>query len=174
MRFDPDKFRYFFDLLPRTTFQASKLGKKTTLNRERISLDFNSNHKLRHAIEIRHDSFLNPWFIEILKEYEIALVIADSAGKWPYMENITTDFLYLRLHGDSELYASGYNDATLDFWARRIKLWTHGKQPLNHLTITDDKSPYKELDAYVYFDNDAKVRAPKDAQSLIHKLQSGP
>ncbi len=63
---------------------------------------------------------------------------------------------------------------TLDFWARRIKLSPHGKQPQNHLTLTDYKSPYQEHDAYVYFDNDAKVRAPKDAQSLIHKLQSGP
>ena len=66
--------------------------------------------------------FLNPWFIEILKEYEIVLVFADSAGKWPYMEDVTTDFLYLRLHGDSELYESGYNDAT----------WIFGREELSY------------------------------------------
>ncbi|WP_256677013.1 DUF72 domain-containing protein, partial [Pseudomonas sp. PICF6] len=62
---------------------------------------------LRHAVEIRHESFIDPHFITLLKRYDVALVIADTAGKWPYREDVTSDFVYLRLHGAEELYASG-------------------------------------------------------------------
>lgn len=170
MAFNPDKFEKFLDLLPTTTFEAVMLAKKTKLSKDRCSFLAGPNRKLRHAIEIRNESFLNPLFLNQLKDHNVALVFADTAGKWPYMEDITSDFLYIRLHGDSELYVSGYDDSTLNFWAKRIIKWTHGKEPKDKLTLMDDKISHKNHDAFIYFDNDAKVRAPVDAQNLISKL----
>lgn len=129
---------------------------------------------MKHAVEVRHYSFLNPLFIEMLKEYGVAMVFADTAGRWPYMEDVTGSFLYLRLHGDSELYVSGYDDGTLNFWADRIQKWTHGKEPKDRLTITDEFGSAIQKNAFIYFDNDAKVRAPVDAKSLIQKLSLAP
>lgn len=90
--------------------------------------------------------------------------------KWPYLEDITADFIYVRLHGDSKLYVSGYDDEMLAFWSRRIKTWKEGLEPADRLTISDERPPLIERDVYVYFDNDAKVREPVDAKSLIRRL----
>ena len=75
----------------------------------------------RHAIEIRHQSFLDPAFIALLRRHRVALVFADSVS-WPYAEDVTADFVYLRLHGSEKFYTSGYSDEALDHWAGRIKL----------------------------------------------------
>jgi uncharacterized protein YecE (DUF72 family) len=168
--FDPDRWENFLKLLPQDTEEAQKLIKKSNLSKERKSLALKENFRLRHAVEIRHVSYLNPLFVELLRLHNVAIVFADTAGKWPYLEDITADFLYLRLHGDSELYVSGYDEATLAFWAERINAWRRGLEPRDRLTLTEHRSPLKERDVYVYFDNDAKVRAPIDAQELIHML----
>ena len=76
--------------------------------------------QLRHAIEIRHPSFLDPRFVALLRRHNVALVFADTVD-WPYAEDVTADFLYLRLHGSEELYVSGYSDEALDEWAARIR-----------------------------------------------------
>lgn len=170
MPFDPDKFQKFLELLPRDFSAAAKLARKSQLLKERQFHKVEENFKIRHAIEIRNNSFLNPWFIEMLREHNVAIVFADTAGKWPFMEDITADFIYVRLHGDSELYVSGYDGPTLDFWSQRIKLWKSGKEARDRLTITDEKVEPIERDVYVYFDNDAKVRAPVDAKDLIQRL----
>ncbi len=170
MPFDPDKFEKFLDILPHDFANAAKLGRKATLAKERIYLQVKRNYKIRHAVEVRHMSFLNPWFIELLRKYNVAIVFADTAGKWPYLEDVTADFIYLRLHGDSELYVSGYDDSTLDFWSERIKAWKKGLEPKDRLTITSDRPIKMERDVYVYFDNDAKVRAPVDARNLMKRL----
>lgn len=174
MSFDPDRWKNFLDLLPRTVFEARKLAHRSTLPRDRCSFQVEEDRPLFHAVEIRHPSFLNPWFIELLKEHQITLVFADTAGKWPYMEDITGNILYLRLHGDSELYVSGYDDATLDFWAARIQEWQDGQEPSDRLTLTEEVGSKKKKDVFVYFDNDAKVRAPADAKTLISKLHMAP
>jgi uncharacterized protein YecE (DUF72 family) len=179
MRFEPDKFERFLSLLPHDFSQARRLSRKGQLSPEQTSLPKRGGKMpLRHAVEVRHESFLNPWFIELLRKYQVALVFADTAGKWPYMEDITADFVYIRLHGDSELYVSGYDDATLEFWGRRIRCWSTGGEPADRLTLTDDDMQIRaERDVYVYFDNDAKVRAPFDAKKLISILdgyQGGP
>jgi uncharacterized protein YecE (DUF72 family) len=170
MRFDPEKFEHFFRLLPQDTFGAARYGKRSELPADRISLHVDINRPLRHAVEIRHESFLNPWFIDLLRKYNIALVFADTAGRWPYMEDITADFLYLRLHGDSELYVSGYDDETLDFWAQRLLMWSHGQEPRDRVTLTEKPADKNARDIFLYFDNDAKVRAPVDAKTLLKKL----
>ena len=107
----------------------------------------------------------------MLREYKAALVIADTAGKWPYREDVTADFVYLRLHGAEELYASGYTDSALDNWAARIVAWSRGAQPEDaHLIEARQPSPRKSRDVYCYFDNDIKVKAPFDARKLLGRL----
>jgi uncharacterized protein YecE (DUF72 family) len=170
MSFNPERWDSFLPLLPRDFLQAAALAQKHQLPVEKTAFKIERNFPLYHAIEIRHNSFLNPWFIELLRRYNHTLVFADTAGKWPYMEDITGDIVYIRLHGDSELYVSGYDDSSLEFWKKRIQLWHQGKEPVDKLTISDNVSKSQKRDIYIYFDNDAKVRAPTDAQNLIHRL----
>jgi uncharacterized protein YecE (DUF72 family) len=126
---------------------------------------------VRHAIEIRNKSFETPEFIDLLRKYQVALVIADTAGKWPYKEDITADFTYLRLHGAEELYASGYTDKALDNWAARIQTWSKGEQPKDAHLISREAPPVrKSRDVFCYFDNDIKVKAPFDARKLLKRL----
>ena len=153
LRYDANLFETFFSLLPRNTADALKLARsRDSRMHGRSCLRIDAERPLRHAIEIRHESFVTPDFVAQLRRHGMALVVADTAGKWPYLEETTTDFMYLRLHGDKELYASGYTEAALDRWARRIRTWSRG------------------ADVYCYFDNDIKVRAPFDADRLMQKL----
>lgn len=170
MGFNPERWESFLSLLPRDFKEAAKLAKKSELPKDRTAFRFEENRPLRHAVEVRHLSFLNPLFVELLRQHEVAIVFADTAGKWPYLEDVTSDFIYVRLHGEAELYVSGYDDDSLEFWSERIEAWKKGSQPRNALTISDVVPPLKERDIFVYFDNDAKVRAPVDAQSLIKKV----
>ena len=171
-RFDSDLFEDFLKLLPVDTHAASKLaqGGEATMN-GRDYIEGDENRPLRHAVEIRNKSFETPEFIALLRKYKVALVIADTAGKWPYKEDITADFTYLRLHGAEELYASGYTDKALDSWAARIEAWSKGEQPKDAHLISDKKpSARKSRDVYCYFDNDIKVKAPFDARKLLRRL----
>ena len=97
----------------------------------------------------------------------MALVVADTAGKWPYAEDLTADFVYARLHGDEVLYVSGYTDAALARWAERFIAWSEGSAPGDTRCISRFPSaPCAGRDVFCYFDNDAKVKAPRDAQAL--------
>jgi len=137
--------------------------------RDYLAID--RSRPLRHAVEIRHDSFVTPEFVELLRRYRVALVIADTAGKWPYREDLTSDFVYLRLHGAEQLYTSGYTDAALERWCQRIRCWNEGHQPDDAQLIDPEHDPGKRPRAvYCYFDNDVKVRAPYDARQLLHRL----
>ena len=155
-RFKPERLAAFFRLLPRSTKQALALARKRDARltgRARLSID--ADRPLRHAVEVRHASFVNDDFIALLKEHGIGLVVADTAGRWPRMFDVTADFVYVRLHGDKIIYTSGYTSRALDEWAARIRAW------------------HRRADVYVYFDNDVKVRAPYDAQALMRKLGLG-
>ncbi len=171
-QFDTETIESFFKLLPQNTKTAAAFAKKNhNLPKDRSALKISQNHPLRYAMEVRHDSFATPQFIDLLREYNIALVIADTAGKWPFGEDITADFLYLRLHGDEELYASGYSEKALQHWAARLKKWSTGKEPRDTKRWT--KTRPKKLptrDVFVYFDNDVKVKSPADAMSLATLL----
>lgn len=171
-RFDAGLFEDFLKLLPHHTHDAAKLAQnRDAIMQGREFIETDKNRALRHAVEIRHKSFENPDFIALLRKYKVALVIADTAGKWPYKEDITTDFTYLRLHGAEELYASGYTDKALDSWAARIEAWSKGEQPKDaHLISGEEPLPRKSRDVYCYFDNDIKVKAPFDARKLLKRL----
>jgi len=152
--FKPERLAAFFKLLPRTTEQALRLARRRDarmIGRSRLAID--ANRPIRHAVEIRHPSFMCDEFLALLRRHRIGLVVADTAGKWPKMFDVTADFVYVRLHGDKVIYTSGYTSRALDEWARRIREWDR-----------------RGADVYVYFDNDVKVRAPYDAQSLMRKL----
>lgn len=83
------------------------------------------------------------------------------------MEDVTSDFVYVRLHGDEKLYASGYADEALKLWARKMKAWARGSVPKGSKLVGPGKgATSKRRDVYVYFDNDVKVHAPFDAMKL--------
>ena len=154
LAFDADLLDAFFDLLPRTTTAAADLaGRHDERLEGRAWTVTDADRPLRHALEVRHQSFTDPAFLDVLRAHGIGLVIADAAAEWPYLEHVTADFAYVRLHGSTELYASGYTGEALDEWAGRLRGWTE-----------------QGVDAYAYFDNDAKVKAPGDAISLANRL----
>ncbi len=172
-RFNPPVFEHFLQLLPRHTGEALSLARRRDSRMKgRAALSIDKERELRHAVEIRNETFLVKSFIDLLRRYHVALVVADTAGKWPYREDVTADFMYLRLHGDTELYSSSYSDSALARWAQRIEAWSNGTQP-DDAQLISDKRPRKRKsrDVYCYFDNDAKVHAPFDAQRLIRQLK---
>ena len=179
-RYNADLLDEFFTLLPRDAQAAADLAcEHAPWMKGRVCVRTSARRPLRHAMEVRHDSFVCPEFIRLLRRHHIALVCADTVA-WPRLLDVTADFLYLRLHGSEELYASGYDDIALDVWAERIAAWARGKEPRVsaapiHVPEGVYASPTPALrrakrDVYVYFDNDAKVRAPFDAKGLIERM----
>lgn len=171
LKFDADLFSAFLTMLPRTTDAAAALAKR---HDERLDgrdwVKSEEDRPLRHALEIRNDSFRTPEFIELLRKHKIGLVCADTV-EWPLLMDVTADFVYCRLHGSEELYVSGYDDDALDAWAERIDAWAHGREPDNATRVLVPlKKSAKGRDVYVYFDNDVKVRAPADARALAERL----
>ncbi len=128
------------------------------------------NRRVRHAIEVRHESFKSEHFVDLCRRHGVAIVIADAANEWPVIEDVTADFVYLRLHGHEQVYASGYTDKALANWAKRIKLWSQGKEPADADRIGPAAAKLKSRDVYVYFDNDLKVKSPLDAKHLTALL----
>ena len=168
LSYDAARLERFLALLPRSTAQALAIARKRQPRmhgRSRLAID--RNRVLRHAVEIRHPSFATESFIRLLRRYGAALVVADTAGKWPYLEDVTADFMYLRLHGDQELYTSGYTEAALERWSARIAAWSAGHEPHDPHRASGKGPPRRSgRDVYCYFDNDAKVHAPFDALRL--------
>jgi len=169
---DLDRFARFLDLLPKTTDQAAELARRHDERLEgRSWTEAEASMPLRHAFEVRAPGFLGPDFVALLREHAAALVFADTAGRWPYAEDVTADFVYVRLHGAEVLYASGYTDEQLDWWAERIGEWRRGCQPHDAACVADvDPASAPARDVFVYFDNDAKVHAPFDAMRLRERL----
>lgn len=154
LSFEPERLAAFCELLPRTTDAAAALAMR---HDEKLKGDAftepGPNRPLRYALEVRHPSFSAPDCAKLLRQHDIALVVSDSAGSWVALEEVTAGFFYVRLHGDVELYASGYSDKSLGVWAHKIRKWARTGR-----------------DVYVYFDNDMKVKAPADAISLAEKV----
>jgi len=176
LRFDAAVLEAFLAQLPRDTEAASRLaaGRDRTLMRGRSVLTAAAQQPLRHALEVRHDTFRDAEFIALLRRQGVGLVVADAASRYPLMEDVTADFVYIRLHGDAELYASGYGDAALDRWGRRIARWAAGGEPRDATRHAPRAPASKSRDVYCYFDNDAKVHAPFDAAALMRRLGQRP
>lgn len=163
LAYDEQRLATFFELLPRTIGQTIDLAARhdDKLQGDRVLARVDphvpTEQPVRHALEPRHPSFDSPEARELLRRHEVCMVVADSAGRWPRMGDSTTDFHYVRLHGDTELYTSGYSAEALDAWADRCRAWA-----------TDG------ADVHVYFDNDAKGHAPHDALALLARLRTSP
>ena len=159
LAYDEERLTDFFDLLPRTTDEAAALASKhdDKVPEGRALTTAATSAPIRHALEPRHESFATDAANDLLRRNDIGTVISDSAGTWPQLDAVTSDLVYVRLHGDTELYASGYSTAALEEWAARIDGWTA-----------------RGLDVVVYFDNDARGHAPHDAAALQQLLGVGP
>lgn len=156
LTFDADRFDAFLAALPRSTVTMAELAARhdAKVRVDRAITEADADRPVRHAVEVRHDSFTTREALRLADRRDVALVVADSAGRFPVVDTATSDFVYVRLHGHSELYASGYAGRTLDGWARRIDDWAAGGR-----------------DVFVYFDNDARGRAPFDAMELQRRLR---
>ncbi len=154
LRYDAALMDDFYALLPRTTKEAAALAEDhdERLSGDRVWTAYDADRPVRHVLEFRHRSFCADEAFDQMRQYDIGAVVADSPGRWPEADVVTTDIVYVRLHGHTELYASGYSAASLDRWAQRCRDWS------------------READVYVYFDNDARGRAPWDAIGLAERL----
>jgi uncharacterized protein YecE (DUF72 family) len=158
--FSPDRARAFFDLLPRDVRDAERLARRhdqRLTGRCALRAPDGRDAPLRHALEVRHQSWLGEDALRILHEYDVALVAADTAGKHPASLERTASFAYVRLHGSRVLYASQYSDAELDEWARVARRWAHSGATV-----------------FVYFDNDNRAYAPADAERLKARIERRP
>ena len=173
--FDPHRLRNFLEFLPRNIRDVAKIAKKHDDKLKAPAFTkidpAAAGRPFRHAMEVRHPTFMKPEFFELLREFNVAFVVADTAGKFPYAEDLTADFVYVRLHGAEKLYVSGYNDRAINWWANRIKQWRKGEQPRDAKLIAGRKIDHRSRDVFVYFDNDAKVHAPFDAIRLSERLR---
>jgi uncharacterized protein YecE (DUF72 family) len=175
LRFNADRIEAFMAALPHDTEAALSIARRRDARmtgRARLAID--TRRPMRHAIEIRHDSFLDAQFIALLRRYRVALVVADTGGKWPSPHDVTADFLYLRLHGATELYRSRYSEDMLERWAKRIQTWRAGGRPADADLVVKDFEPVSRArDVYCYFDNTDKVHAPANALRLL-EMVNGP
>ncbi len=171
MKFDPDRFEPFLNRLPATTEQAAELARRHDSRLEgRTYLKADESRPLRHALEIRHDSFRSQSFVDLLRQHQVGPVVADTVD-WPLLMDLTADFVYCRLHGSEQLYVSGYDDDALDRWGELIRQWSAGHDPRQAQRVGPPSPPHPHgRDVYVYFDNDVKVRAPRDAEALASRL----
>ena len=161
LRFDAERMAGFFARLPAAAGDAARIAAG---HDDRIARRFREDPvtraadpaaPLRHAVEVRHPSFASDEFADLCREHGVALVVADTAGHFVWVDRVTADLVYVRLHGDTELYASGYTDQGIDWWAGRVREWagTAGVR-----------------DVHVYFDNDGHAHAPYDALRLAGRL----
>ncbi|MDB4879588.1 MAG: hypothetical protein JWL60_1034 [Gemmatimonadetes bacterium] len=156
-RFDAERLDSFIRTLPRSSLEGEAVARQHDERLRRGALvDAAADVPYRHCFEVRHPTYFHDEFYAILREHRCGFVVADTAGKFPYAEEVTADFVYVRLHGSQQLYVSGYTDEELDEWTRKIRRWRSVRGGAR--------------DVYVYFDNDAKVHAPFDARRLAERL----
>jgi uncharacterized protein YecE (DUF72 family) len=177
MPFNEDRFTAFFELLPRDTVELSRLAKEhASFLNGRVYLETDREREVRHAVEFRHESFMSDRFIDLLRRHNIALVVADTASKFPTAEDATADWAYVRLHGSRQLYASGYTPREIKAWAAKLRAWHKGTEPGDARRIGGKAEPVRGgRDVYAFFDNtDVKLRAPVDARRMAKELGIGP
>jgi len=171
-RFDRTRLTSFVELLPATTEEARDVARRHDDRVPEPFVEVDANHRLRHVLEVRNDSYFNPGAVRVLREAGVALAVS-HAGDWEMREEPTAGFLYVRLHGAPRTYHSGYETDQLERWSRLLRAWKEGAVPDDARRITDRRPPpRKGRDVYVYFDNDAEGRAPVDALELKAFLDS--
>lgn len=171
MPLDFDRFETFAKMLPRDLNEARELGLRHDKKlRRKPYLTVKENLPLRHAFELRNDKFFDKDFLVMLREYNIATVMASTAEKWPLFTDVTANFIYVRMHGEHQLYSGSYNQKTLDKWKHHISFWQKGCTPpeLKHYLPA---APDKRLrPIFMYFDNTEKAQAPVDALRFMKMM----
>lgn len=150
-RFDPDDIAAFLAMLP----------------------DRLDGVALRHAIEVRHESFACPAFVELARSHGIGIVVADHATH-PMIADPTADFIYARLMQSHEDIPAGYDDDALDRWADIARQWAKGKRPDGLSCVTDTPANGKARDVFAYFISGAKRRNPAAAMALAERVAKSP
>ena len=177
LHFDAERVEGFLASLPQDTEAAADLARGHDGRVEEAAYGTGSNHRLRHVLEVRHTSYLCEEMAAIARRHGVALAFS-HAQEWPYTEEVTAGFVYLRLHGPGALYASSYGEDELRAWAQRLHRWHAAEQPADAHTITDRAPPRRrERDVYVYFDNDAGGYAPRNAarlRALVDEITNSP
>ena len=170
--FTVERFAPFMAALPHDAARAAEIGKAhSPWLTGRTMLEPDGNFRLRHAMEGRHASFKAPEFVALARQHGIAIVVGDTAGRWPLIEDVTADFVYLRLHGDETVFPDGYTKAALERWALRFGVWSRGGQPDDAALVVPAASiSTVPRQVFAYFDNDTKETAPLDAVSMITRL----
>ncbi len=146
-RFDPADFEAFLKLLP------SSVG----------------GLKLRHVMDVRHESFMTPDYLRLARKYEVATVFADS-DEYPSFADLTGDFVYARLMRTQPKVKTGYESDALDRWAERAQAWAAGGEPADLPRVDPATAPKKPRDVFMYFISGAKERAPAAAMALLERL----
>lgn len=170
--YDAELIEEFLVMLPRDTQAAAALAREREPRMHgREVLEAAATQPLRHALEVRHPSFVDPGFIALLRRQNVAFVVADTAGRFPEFGDVTADFVYLRLHGATRLYQSRYTSAQLDDWAARLRQWSRGRQPRAGPRIAPQPPPAQRArDVYCFFDNTDKRQAPRNAKTLLERF----
>jgi uncharacterized protein YecE (DUF72 family) len=177
MKFDEERFKEFFELLPHDTVAMAKLAQEhDAFMVGKTELETDAKRPVRHAVEFRHESFCTERFTDLCRAHNVALVVADVASKFPTAQDVTADWVYIRLHGSRELYKSGYEADEISAWAAKVRAWSQGAEPADARKISGKPPPTSgERDVYVFFDNtDVKQRAPVDARQMAEALGVAP
>ena len=174
--FDAELLDAFLALLPHDTTTAAALAREREARmhgNEWLEAP-TEPQRMRHALEVRHASFCQPDFIDLLRKHRVALVVADTGGRWPELGDVTADFMYLRLHGAKQLYAAGYSEDQIDDWATRIRAWASGGDVEMTRLSPQPARPQAQRNVFCFFDNTMKVHAPENALRLSDALGVNP
>jgi uncharacterized protein YecE (DUF72 family) len=126
--------------------------------------------KLRHAVEVRHDSFKSPDFIALAREYGVAVVIA-ADSEYPQIADVTAPFVYVRIMGTVETEKTGYPKKKLDLWAELVRTWASGGAPHGLETVAPHKAEKAGRDVFLYVISGFKQHNPAAAMAIIDRLK---
>ena len=146
-RFVPDDFAAFLKLLPKSVEGLA----------------------IRHAVEVRNDSFRTPEFIALAREHGVAVVIAGDS-EYPQIADVTAPFVYARIMGTTASEAAGYSSSALDLWAKRAKTWAAGGSPPDLDIAAPPQTEKGGREVFLYVISGAKERNPAAAMALIERV----
>jgi uncharacterized protein YecE (DUF72 family) len=128
-------------------------------------------HRLRHVIEVRHDSFRSPAFVSLLRKFGMAAVYTDHVS-YPNIADVTADFVYARLQRGEDDVPTAYPPKQIKEWAGRLQAWAVGGAPKDLPRVEEKHKPKTEpRDVFAYVIHEGKVRAPAAAMALIERLK---
>jgi uncharacterized protein YecE (DUF72 family) len=149
-QFDADDFEAFLNLLPHQV----------------------DGREIRHALEVRHESFRDEAFVALARKHGVAIVMAGDS-KYPQIADVTAKFVYARIMGTTEQFAQGYDDKTLDLWTKRASDWASGGTPKGLETLGKPAAATTPRDVYLYVISGFKTHNPAAGIAMIERLSGG-